>query len=141
MQRITLSGSEHTIFYVCAAWRVDPLWGAWGHLQDYAERPAEELLEKLRDMLRSRPEQLRVLLLDHLSPAVAELLTGKMEERAAQDDGVNSLSPGNGDTLPMLTCSTDCSTGRNSRSCQRVFMTVQICRVLRMVTTSPGVRL
>ena len=65
----------------------DPLWGLSGTLQRFAHRPASDLMGYLLDMLASRPKELEVLVWDHLSPASAELLTSKMEERAAQDNG------------------------------------------------------
>ena len=65
-------------------------------------------MSHIGDMHAAKPDQLRALLLDHLSPAVAELLTCKLEEYAEQGDGeahkahtaADRLTEGTADSMP-----------------------------------------
>ena len=70
-----------------AGCQTDLLWGDLGGLQHFADKPAEQLMRHMEDMLQTRPNELRLLLWERMSPAFAELLTCKLEERAAQADG------------------------------------------------------
>ncbi len=82
----------------------DPLWGMSGYLQRFCDEPPDCLLDHISRLLRDQPAQLRLMLVDRLSPAFAELLTSKMEERAAQDNGAALLSP---DNCEKQTCMSD----------------------------------
>ena len=70
-----------------AGCQTDLLWGDLRDMQRFADKPAEQLMRHLEDMLQARPGELRMLLWERMSPAFAELLTCKLEERAAQADG------------------------------------------------------
>ena len=74
-----------------AGCETDPLWGGLGDMQHFAHEPAEQLMRHMDDMLQTRPDELRMLLWDRMSPAFAELLTCKLEERAAQADGGSAI--------------------------------------------------
>lgn len=69
------------------------LWGRKGLLQCFVPHPADFLVETLRDMLAHQPDGLRRLLTRDMSPGFAELLTSKLEERAAESGGNNILFP------------------------------------------------
>ena len=70
---------------------VSKLWGGRGLLQCFEPHPADFLVETLRDMLAHQPDGLRWLLTRGLSPGFAELLTSKLEERAAESGGKDTL--------------------------------------------------
>ena len=70
-----------------AGCRPDLLWGDLSDMQHFANKPAEQLMRHMEEMLQTRPDELRMLLWERMSPAFAELLTCKLEERAAQADG------------------------------------------------------
>ena len=63
------------------------LWGDLSDMQHFADKPAEQLMRHMEGMLQTRPDELRMLLWERMSPGFAELLTCKLEERAAQADG------------------------------------------------------
>ena len=89
-ESITLQATDQSnCVCVCADWLAgfDPLWGVSGYLQRFCDEPPDRLLDHIRRVLRDQPAHLRLMLMDRLSPAFAELLTSKMEERAAQDNG------------------------------------------------------
>lgn len=62
-------------------------------MQCFVPHPADFLVETLRDMLAHQPDGLRRLLTRDLSPGFAELLTSKLEERAAESRGKDILFP------------------------------------------------
>ena len=59
-------------------------------------------MSHIGDMHAARPGQLRSLLLDHLSPAITELLTCKLEEYAEQGEGETHTPPKA--VLPQQAC-------------------------------------
>ena len=70
------------------------LWGDLSDMQHFADKPAEQLMRHMEGMLQTRPDELRMLLWDRMSPGFAELLTCKLEERAAQAGGGSSICLG-----------------------------------------------
>ena len=69
---------------------VSKLWGGRGLLQCFEPHPADFLVETLRGMQTHQPDGLRRLLTRDMSPGFAELLTSKLEERAAESGGTDT---------------------------------------------------